>query len=110
MRALIQALKCSTTAALSTGGPWGLAAPARGAAELAAAAAAEAGQPLLREFDIYRWDTDKYQSYSVDVNRYAVGACYALLNRCSRQLCRRQRACANPPASPPWLQLRPHAT
>lgn len=106
MRALIQALQCSTRATLSKGGPWGLAAPARGAAELAAAAAAAAGQPLLREFDIYRWDTDKYQSYSVDVDRYATGACY-LLNRCSRQLCRRnelERA-----FSPPWMQLWPHA-
>ena len=72
MRALIRALQCSGRSALSIGAaPWSLAAPGRGAAELAATAAAgtAAVQPSLRDFLVYRWDTDKYQNFRIDVDR-----------------------------------------
>lgn len=77
MRAVVQALRRSVR---SAGGshaglaPWGLAAPRRGAAELAAAAAcgaAAAGQPALREFLIYHWDKDAFQSHTIDIDRCA---------------------------------------
>lgn len=90
MRALIQALRMRSNSTLSRGGaaPWGLAVPGRGAAELAAAAAAPAaaGQLSLREFLVYRWDTDKYQSYTVDVDRCGRGGSLQVVPRI-RQPC-----------------------
>lgn len=66
MRAIVQALRRSTA---SSPALWAARRDAALAAAAVAGSTAAAGQPCLREFLVYHWGKDRFQSHTMDIAR-----------------------------------------